>query len=275
MTILDPRTGKVMFQASPTSAANVALQRFLQENPNASAEQVQQFLQLSRGNSRSGVGMYMQRYLQEHPDATAEDVAKAAQNYQSGGSALTKFTSGPQGNAIRSFNVLVDHLGTLDTAVDALKNGDITSFNRVAQVWAQNTGNPAPTNFDAVKSIVGDELVKAIIGGGGALGDREEVKSTIDRANSPKQLYGAINQYKKLALGQLRGLRTQYSEATGRDDFDRFLAPGTKQFFGDEGKNQGGGGDKTKAPPPVGQVEGGYRFKGGDPSKQENWEKAD
>lgn len=52
-TILDPRTGKVLFQAAPTSAANVALQRYLQENPNASAEDVQQFLQIA--HSRGGV----------------------------------------------------------------------------------------------------------------------------------------------------------------------------------------------------------------------------
>lgn len=31
---------------------------------------------------------------------------------------------------------------------------------------------------------------------------------------------------------------------------------------------------KVKAPPKAGDVEDGYRFKGGDPSKQENWEKA-
>jgi hypothetical protein len=267
MTLLDPRTGQTVFQAPLAGAGNIALQRFLAENPDATAEQIQQFVQAGRGGARSGVGMYMQRYLQEHPDATAEEVASAAQNFQSQGSALTKFTSGPQGNAIRSFNVLVDHLGTLSDAAGALKNGDMRVFNRIGQEIARQTGGSAPTNFDATKAIVGDELVKAVVGGGGALGDREEVKAVLDKANSPEQLAGVIEQYKRLALGQLRGLRLQYETATGRDDFNTKLAPGTRKFFGDEGEA------KKQGAPTVGQVEDGYRFTGGDPSKKENWER--
>jgi hypothetical protein len=276
-SFVDPVTGQTRFQAPQANASNVALSRFLQENPDATAEQVQQFMQAGRGGARSGVGMYMQRYLQENPNASAEDVAKAAQDFQSEGSALTKFTSGPQGNSIRSFNVLVDHLGIMDSAADALKNGNMRAFNQAAQEIARQTGSPAPTDFDATKALVGDEIAKAVIGGGGALGDRDEIKATIDKANSPDQLAGVINKYKKLALGQLRGLDKQYTEATGRDDFDRFLAPGTKAFFGDK---DGGQSAPDRAPatagaPPAGHTEGGYRFKGGDPSKKENWEKVD
>jgi hypothetical protein len=73
-TLLDPRSGQPVFQAPPASAGNVALQRFLSENPDASAEQIQQFVQSGRGGARSGVGMYMQRFLQENPNATAEDM---------------------------------------------------------------------------------------------------------------------------------------------------------------------------------------------------------
>jgi hypothetical protein len=244
-TILDPRTGQTRFQSAPASASNVALQRFLAENPDATAEQIQQFMQAGRGGARSGIGMYMQRYLQEHPDASDDDVKKAAQDYQSEGSALTKFTSGPQGNAIRSFNVVVDHLGTLGEAAAALKNGNLKLFNQIAQTVAEQTGSPAPTNFEATRELVGDEIVKAVVGSGsGALGDRDAIKATVNKANSPQALAGVIDQYRKLGLGQLKGLGLQYSEATGRDDFDRFLAPGTKAFFeGDGGKkpDQGDG----------------------------------
>ena len=229
-TLVDPKTGAVRYQAPYSNANSIALDRYLQENPNASAEQIQQFMQSGRG-ARSGIAMFMSRYLQEHPDASAEEVSKAAQDFHSQSAALTKFTSGPQGNAIRSFNVLVDHLGVLGNAVDALKNGNTRIFNQLGQYYAQQTGNPAPTNFDATKAIVGDELIKAIIGGGGALGDREEVKRAIDKANSPAQLRGVIEQYRKLAVGQLQGLKKQYESGTGREDFDSMLAPGTQEFF--------------------------------------------
>jgi hypothetical protein len=242
---LSPSTGKPMLQVPSASASTIALQRFLEENKDATAEQIQQFVQAGRGGARSGIGMYMQRYLQEHPNASDEDVKKAAQDYQSEGSALTKFTSGPQGNAIRSFNVVVDHLGVLGEAVDALKNGNIQLFNRAAQAYAQQTGSSAPTDFNATKEIVGDEIVKAVVGSGsGALGDRDAIKATVALANSPQQLYGVINKYRELANGQLKGLGKQYSEATGRDDFDRFLAPGTKAFFEGKGEKKSDQGDK-------------------------------
>lgn len=232
-TILDPRTGRTIIQTPFANANTMALQAFMEEHPNATAEEVQQFISAGRG-SRSGVGMFMQAYKLEHPNADAEEIAHAAQDFQSGGTALTRFTSGPQGNAIRSFNVLVDHLGTLGQAADELKNGNTRVANQIAQEIARQTGSPAPTDFDATKGVVSKELVKAITGGAGALADREEVQGDLDKANSPAQLAGVIEKYKKLALGQLRGLRLQYENATGRDDFNAKLAPGTLKFFGDE-----------------------------------------
>jgi len=266
---VDRSSGRIVYQAPQAGAANVALNRFLAENPDASAEQIQQFVQSGRG-ARSGIAMFMSKYLQENPEATAADVSKAAQDFHSQGAALTKFTSGPEGKAIRSFNVLVDHLGVLGNAVDALKNGDLRLFNQASQFYAQQTGGTAPTNFDATKALVGDELVKAIVGGGGALGDREEIKKSIDKASSPAQLRGVIEQYRKLAVGQLHGLKKQYESGTSRDDFDNMLAPGTMEFFGGKGAAAPSGNA-----PKVGHVEQGYRFKGGDPSKKESWEKVD
>lgn len=235
---VDPRTGQTVLQSAPNNLQQAAAERFLAENPNATAEQIQQFQLTGRG-ARSGIAMFLAKYQQEHPDATDEDIKKAAQDYQAEGTALTRFGSGAQGNAIKSFNVLVDHAGTMDSAIDALKNGNIPLFNRAAQEWARQTGNPAPTNFDATKAVFGDEIIKAVIGAGGALGDREEAKAALDKANSPAQLAGVVNQYRKLALGQLRGLSFQYQAATGRDDFDRLLAPGTKKFFEEGGKDEG------------------------------------
>jgi hypothetical protein len=185
----------------------------------------------SAGGARSAVGMYMQQYMSEHPDATSDDISKAVQDFHAQGTGLSRFTSGPQGNTIRSFNVLVDHLGTLGDAVSALGNGNIQLFNKLSQNYAQQTGSTAPTNFDATKTLVGDEIIKAVVGAGGSLADREEAKAVLDRASSPQQLMGAIDQYRKLAVGQLHGLRYQYKSATGRDDFNNLLSPGTLGYF--------------------------------------------
>jgi hypothetical protein len=163
----------------------------------------------------------MARVMEINPQYSAADFA-------TGQTALKAFTSGKQGNSVRSFNVAISHLDTLDKLSDALGNNDVKAVNSIANAFATQTGNPAPTNFNAAKKIVADEIVKAIVGSGGGVADREEAASTVSAANSPEQLKGVINTYKELMRGQLGGLRLQYEQSTGRNDFDRFLSESAK-----------------------------------------------
>jgi len=215
------------------------------------------------GGARSAIGMFMRKFIDENPGAGSEEISRAVQKFQSQQGALTKFTSGKQGDTIRSFNVLVHHLGTFGEVADALGNGDLKAVNRLSQRYAEETGKPAPTDFDAVKSLVGDEIVKAVVGGAGALGDREEVKHALDRANSPAQLRSVINRYRQLAGGQLEGLRFQYKRATGLDDFEESLMPSTRGFLdtgGDaHGKPAAGVGVRS-APAKAGTTSSGIKW---------------
>ena len=152
--------------------------------------------------------------------------------------ARKNFTTGKQGDTVRSMNVAIDHLDTLDEAAKALNNGDLPLFNKITNDYSRNTGSPAVTNFDGIKSIVGSEVAKAVSGAGGsALGDREEIRREIDNANSPQQLAGVIKKYQQLMGGQLNGLRTQY-EDTGLKDFDKKLTPRTKQVLSGAGNTE-------------------------------------
>ena len=198
---------------------------------------------VSSGQARSAASLAAQRFLQEHPDATAQDVAQFAADFGSTGKAVSSFGTGKQGDLIRSFNVGISHLNTLDGLVDALGNNDMQAFNKFGNAVAAQTGNPAPTNFDAAKAIVGDEIIKAIVGGGGALADRENAQNQIDRANSPQQLRGVINTYKKLMAGQLGGLKKQYTDTTHRGNFDSRLSPEARA----ELENETG----SASPPPL------------------------
>lgn len=203
------------------------------------------------GNFRSLPAAIANKYMQEHPDATAEDLANFSADYSARNKTVSAFDSGTQGNSIRSFNTAIFHLSTLNGLVDALKNGDVTAANKLAQTVAQQTGKPAPTNFDAAKAIVGDEIVKAIVGGGGALADRENAQNQINKAESPEQLRGVIQTYKELMGGQLRGLKKQYESSTGRDDFNKKLFPETLQQLG-------GDNDRGSVPPDSGKKNGDY-----------------
>jgi hypothetical protein len=150
--------------------------------------------------------------------------------------ARKKFTTGKQGDTVRSMNVAIDHLDTLKEAGDALRNGNMPLFNKIANTYSQNTGSEIVTNFDGIKSIVGSEVAKAVAGGQMALADREEIRKELSAANSPEQLNGVIKKFQQLLGGQLKGLKTQYEDA-GLKDFDHKLTDRTKRVLG-EGSNQ-------------------------------------
>jgi hypothetical protein len=143
--------------------------------------------------------------------------------------AVRDFATGPQGNAVRSFDVAIDHLDLLSNLAKAMSNGDYRAINAIRNRWQEETGTPAPTNFDAAKGIVGDEISKAIVGSKTALGDREETKAAFNTASSPAQLQGVIDTYKGLMAGQLKGIKKQYEDTTGLKNFDSRVRPSTRQ----------------------------------------------
>jgi hypothetical protein len=116
---------------------------------------------------------------------------------------------------LKSINVANDHLKVLNSTIDALNNGDVKLFNQFGNAVATQIGVPAPTDFNAVKGIVADELAKAVIGGAGALGDRKTIADTINAANSPAALRSVINRYQQLMDGQRNGLADQYKSGGG------------------------------------------------------------
>ena len=149
-----------------------------------------------------------------------------ARDYGLQTAAEKSFNTGKQGDKARSLNVAVSHLGTLDIAAAALNAGDIRVFNQFKQAWQRETGKTAPTNFNAVRELVADEIVAAVVPGVGALADRKALKDTILAKSSPAQLQGVIKEYKELLGGQLGGLEKQYNASTRKTDFkQRYLTP--------------------------------------------------
>ncbi len=159
--------------------------------------------------------------------------------YQARQKAERDFATGTQGNTVRSFNVTISHLDTLQELADALNNGDVPAINRLSNKVAEETGSPAPTSFDAAKAIVGQELVKAIVASGGGVTERQEAGQRLSSAYTPEQLRGVIETYQKLMAGQLKGLQKQYEVSTGEKNFDTYLSPESKAVLDKLGKDDG------------------------------------
>lgn len=141
-------------------------------------------------------------------DSTTVDAKKKA---------ARDFSTGQQGNAMRSFAVAGDHLDQLNQLVDALDNGNLQIVNKIGNAYATQTGSPAPTNFDAAKDVVSKEVVKAIVAGGGGVEERRELAHLMDQAKSPAQLKGVIQQYRNLMAAQHDAL-LQQRRAAGLSD---------------------------------------------------------
>jgi len=185
------------------------------------------------------LGPYITGLIQANPGLTPAEIADkvATGSAERAGMAATikAFDSGQQGNSVKSFNVGLSHLDTLDELATALQNKDLKVINRIGNAWAAETGQSAPTSFDAARNIVGDEIVKAVTGSAGALGDREAAAATISKINSPQSLKDVIKTYKTLMVGQLTGLKQQFVSAGGKpESFDAKLSPETKKFLATE-----------------------------------------
>jgi hypothetical protein len=191
--------------------------------------------QLPTGLGKAAAGLrtqVMNRATELSTGKAAADVAggivEAKQDVASRGKAVKDFSTGIQGRQVNAFNTAIDHLGTMDKLTDALNNGDLKAINSIGNVIARQTGQPAPTNFDAAKQIVTAEVIKAVVASGGGVTERQEAERNFAAANSPDQLKGIINTYKQLLGGQLKSLGLQYENTTGRKDFSNKLTGDAK-----------------------------------------------
>lgn len=160
----------------------------------------------ARGSARSDQMMQLIQMVDPTYDALAYGTKKGIE---------TAFTSGRAGTTLKSLNVVQDHLSTFKEVANALKNDPVQFVNSIKNKMATWGGAAAPTNFEAVKTVLADELTKAILGTAGALGDRQAMQVAINSANSPEQLAGAVETWQKLIAGQVKGMEDQYKSGHG------------------------------------------------------------
>lgn len=142
---------------------------------------------------------------------------------------MANFYGGQLGNAVRFVNVAIQHLDVVEHLADALQNNDVQLLNRARNEWRTQFGSDLPTNLETVAQIVGQEVVKAVVTGGGTGRERDETQGNWNVIKSPDQLKGATVSTRALLSGQLAGLRNQYETGLGLGDFDRWLLPETQR----------------------------------------------
>lgn len=157
--------------------------------------------------------------------ASVFDPAYDQKNFAAFSAGLKAFGASKEGGIVRSFNVGLEHLDQLGELGKALNNGDMPKINELKNWVKTNLGGAEVTNFNGLKTVVGAEIVKAIVGAGGGVEERAAAARTVAAASSPAQLEGIIKTYREAMGAQLGGLQRQYEQSTGRKDFDRLLSP--------------------------------------------------
>ena len=197
------------------------------------------------------------------------DAGKAQTRYV----AKQVFVKGPVADSITAANTAINHMDTLAKYGADLNNSDVRIANAAKQGITAALGGSAPTSFDALRHIVGQEVVKAVVANGGTMKEREEAASAFNRANSPAQLTDVIKGYQEILGGRLVNTKLRYENDTGLKDFDAKLAPATRKAISGGAATPAAAATTPKAAPASGAIQDGYRFKGGDPAKASNWEK--
>lgn len=128
-----------------------------------------------------------------------------------------KFTSGTTRDNITAINTALGHLGTLWGDAQKLDNFGSPIINApINYAETKVLGDERYSNFNLTRQAVVDELEKAFRGSGGTQAGIEGWKSSINSAQSPKQLRGAIGKAVELLDSRLQALNDAYGAGMSR-----------------------------------------------------------
>jgi hypothetical protein len=170
-------------------------------------------------------------------DNVPEQAAAAKQQqFKAQQAVVDDFTNpaGTAGKSLVSINTAVSHLGALMPLIDAMQSGNMTKINEARQYFQKQTGQPAPTNYQALANMASGEVSKAILAGGGGESERDEIASPFKAANGPEALKGAVQTVSTALAGKTEALRNAWNVGTNgtQGDFDKFLMTPTKKALG-------------------------------------------
>jgi hypothetical protein len=222
-TLLDPQTGQPIYSAQSANPKAVAFQQFLAANPDATPQQMEAFIQAGTG-ARSGIGMYMNHWLQENPDANADQVAQAAKDFNSQNAAQS---TGARTLATRASMLELasnEALTLIPRVKDTSEKVDRTqypSLNSIILKAKQGTGDPNVVRFGIAASSLVTTYARVLKPNGQITeGDTARAQDILDKAWSKGQIDAALDQMQieiKAAQDALKKTQTEMNTRGGGD----------------------------------------------------------
>lgn len=148
-------------------------------------------------------------YMQFRPVATVDDMGNVSwdsaqnaianhmrtpqtMNFRTAAALARYMTSGKGGSTLTAYRTAYDHLDLLKDAANALQNGDVQQINALSNRFKQEMGHSAPTNFNAVKTMLAGEIANVAKASGATDQEIKEARDELNAAQSPEQIQGII-----------------------------------------------------------------------------------
>ena len=157
-----------------------------------------------------GMRVLVERTMQYDPNFDAT-------TYQVRQSVRRDFTSGPTARNITALNTAIGHLGTVFDLGKALQSGDVRAANKAMQSVATAFGDPRINNFNIARDAVANELTRVFRQVGMSEQETQQWASTIQAANSPQQLTGAVQTVVNLLHSRIDALNDQWNRGMSTD----------------------------------------------------------
>jgi hypothetical protein len=259
---LNPRTGQPIAQVPYPNMGSTLSPAAL----DTSAENYYQTGKLppniGRGMQGAGnINAIMERAAELHPDEPPESWAQRQQAFNAGsaGQRLLATRTASLELASNEASRLIPRVQAASKAVDRTKYPDL---NKIIEAAETGTGDPNVIRLGIAAESLSATYARVLSPTGNpTVGDKENAHAILAKYWSDGQIDAGLDQMQQeidSAKSSLNDTRTEM---------------GASALKG--GESAGRSAPATAGAPPAGHTEGGYRFKGGDPSKKENWEKVD
>lgn len=161
------------------------------------------------------------------------------------------FTTGTQGQQITAMNTAIEHLDMLQSAADALNNGNFKPGNAAYNYLSDLFGGAPPTSYEAIKEKVDKEVDAVASKGVPTVSGSAAQKAIAGTSAGPQQIKAYIDAMLPLMGSSLNALHYQYKQAMGENDPWKPLTPEAEAVLAKRGIKIGA------APPATGAAKKG------------------
>lgn len=134
-----------LYGAKNAKPQNEVIEQFKREHPDATAEQIQEFI-ASGKPPRAAPAMFIAQFKKDHPNATAEEIKKAAAEY-AGEQSYQRRAGTSAANVENASNEVVQLIPQAIETSRALPRGKWVPINTLVQRWEQGKSDPAYNDF--------------------------------------------------------------------------------------------------------------------------------